>query len=56
VLWARRPTLAVFVDRYETLIRKCADDLADAGKFAVLMADHSERSLWDYTKEIAFRA
>jgi hypothetical protein len=57
---SRAPTLAVFLDRYELVIRNCASVLAEGGRLAILMGDYSDREvgfvpLTHYTKAIAFQ-
>ncbi len=37
------PTLAAFLDRYQSLITNCADALTSEGKLAILMGDYSDR-------------
>jgi hypothetical protein len=57
---SRQPTLRGFLERYEALLRNCAEALQPGGILAVLMGDYSDAEtgfvpLTYHTKEIAFR-
>lgn len=58
---SRAPTLDVFLERYQQLLKSSAKALLPGGKLAVLMGDYSDREtgfvpLVFYTKLLAFRA
>ena len=57
---SRCKNLAAFLQRYEVLIRNCAEVLIPGGKLAILMGDYSDKDegflpLVFYTKLLAFR-
>lgn len=58
---ANAPTLAAFLERYESFIRNAAAALASGGRLAILMGDYSDREdgfvpLIYHTKRLAFAA